>query len=155
VRATAALREVLLSCACKLIKSVNLNFSCCVVTVMLYPLSSLCSSIDGAWGACLSAYEMIANSGARGKERGWADALLVIGAANSMNIEVSFSSSPPLPSHSLSRQSLDAAFATTGMCSEHLFPMIQAFFPPHHCFASVLPTFSVVACTLAGGRSAK
>ncbi len=67
-----------------------------------------CASFDGTWAACLSAHEMVTKVGGVDRDRGWADMLLVVGAANSM-----------------SQEALDLAFAATGMQCDQLFPLIQ------------------------------
>jgi pentatricopeptide repeat protein len=67
-----------------------------------------CASFDGTWAACLTAHEMVTKEGGAERERGWADMLLVIGAANSM-----------------SQEALNLALEATGMQSDQLFPLIQ------------------------------
>lgn len=67
-----------------------------------------CASFDGTWAACRSAHEMVTNFGGPERGRGWADMLLVVGAANSM-----------------SQEALNEAFETTGMQRDDLFPIIQ------------------------------
>lgn len=67
-----------------------------------------CASFDGSWTACVSAHEMVTKFGGADRERGWADMLLVVGAANSM-----------------SQDALNLAFATTGMKCDQLFSLIQ------------------------------